>query len=57
MMAKNCGHHRDYFLDLIHKKGHADWFLDMNDAKKHNLANHFRVPELKIETNVNFKFK
>jgi ATP-dependent Clp protease protease subunit len=57
MMAKNCGHHKDYFLDLIHEKGHADWFLDSNEAKKHNLVNHVRVPELKIETRVNFKFK
>ena len=29
MMAKNCGHHEDYFLDIIHEKGgHADWFLE-----------------------------
>jgi len=57
MMAKNCGQHRDYFLELIHEKGHADWFLDANEAKKHNLANHLRMPEMKIETKVNFKFK
>ena len=23
MMAKNCGHHEDYFLDIIHEGGHA----------------------------------
>ena len=57
MMAKNCGHHRDYFLDIIHEKGHADWFLEADEAKKHNLANHLRIPEMKIETKVNFKFK
>jgi ATP-dependent Clp protease protease subunit len=57
MMAKNCGQPKEYFLDLIHEKGHADWFLDSNEAKKHKLANHLRVPELKIETKVNFKFK
>lgn len=57
MMAANCGQHEDYFLELIHEKGHADWFLDANEAKKHNLANHLRVPEMKIETKVNFKFK
>ena len=57
MMAKNCGHHRDYFLDIIHEKGHADWFLEADEAKKHNLANHLRIPEMKIETKGNFKFK
>jgi len=57
MMAENCGHHKDYFLDMIHEKGHADWFLDADEARKHNLANHLHIPEMKIETKVNFKFK
>ena len=57
MMAKNCGQRKNYFLDLIHEKGHADWFLDANEAHKHNLVNHLHVPEMKIETKVNFEFK
>ena len=57
MMAENCGHNKDYFLDMIHEKGHADWFLDADEAKKHNIANHLHVPEMTIETKVNFKFK
>jgi len=57
MMAENCGHHKDYFLDIVHEKGHADWFLTPDDCKKHNLANHLHVPELKIETKVKFDFK
>ena len=56
-MAKNCGHNEEYFLDIVHDKGHADWFIDADEAKKHNLANHLRVPEMKIEAKVNFKFK
>ena len=57
MMAKNCSQSRTYFLDIIHTKGHADWFLDAQEAKKHNLANHLRVPTLKIDVDVNFKFR
>jgi len=57
MMAKNCAQSKDYFLDRIHQKGHADWFLDSKEAKTHNLANHLRIPEMRIETKVNFKFK
>ena len=57
MMAENCGHHKDYFLEIVHEKGHADWFLTPDDCKKHNLANHLHVPELKIETKVKFEFK
>lgn len=57
MMATNCGHHEEYFLDIVHEKGHADWYLDANESKKHNLANKLHVPELKIETKVKFEFK
>tara|TARA_Y100000310_G_scaffold89607_1_gene86710 strand:- start:177 stop:782 length:606 start_codon:yes stop_codon:yes gene_type:complete len=57
MMAKNCGHHEDYFLDIIHEKGHADWFLESDECLKHNLANHLHVPQLKIEATVKFDFK
>ena len=57
MMAKNCGHHEEYFLDIVHDKGHADWYLDANECKKHNIATHLKVPELKIETKVQFTFK
>ncbi len=56
MMAQNCGHHDEYFLDIVHEKGHADWYLDANECKKHKIANHLRVPELKIETKVSFAF-
>jgi ATP-dependent protease ClpP protease subunit len=57
MMAENCGHNREYYLDIVHERGHADWFLEADECKKHNLANHLRVPELKIETRVKFDFK
>ena len=57
MMAQNCGHHDEYFLDIVHDKGHADWYLDANECKKHKIANHLHVPELKIETKVKFTFE
>ena len=57
MMAENCGHHKDYFLDIVHEKGHADWFLDPDQCLKHNLTNHMHVPTLKIEAKVTFSFK
>ena len=56
MMALNCGKHKDYFLEIVHEKGHADWFLDSDDALKHNLANHIGVPRLEIEVGVKFNF-
>ncbi len=48
MMSQNCGKKDDYFKKIVHKKGHADWFLDSGECKKHNVCNHIRVPELSI---------
>ena len=47
MMSENCGKPESYFTDLIHDKGHADWFLDAEEAKEHNIVQHLRVPNLK----------
>jgi ATP-dependent Clp endopeptidase proteolytic subunit ClpP len=57
MMAKNCGHEEDYFLDIVHDKSHADWFLDAKECKRHKLANKLRIPEMKIGVKVEFDFK
>ena len=57
MMAENCGHHKDYFLDIIHQKGHADWFLEVDEARKHNLVNHAHIPTLSIRAKIEFKFE
>jgi ATP-dependent Clp protease protease subunit len=53
MMARNCGKKDDYFLKIVHRKGHADWFLDADEAKKHKIANQLRVPKLSISVDVN----
>jgi hypothetical protein len=56
-VTENCGHHKDYFLDIVHDKGHADWFLEVDECKKHKLANHTHIPEMKISVKVSFDFK
>tara|TARA_Y100000310_G_scaffold107742_1_gene106169 strand:+ start:313 stop:918 length:606 start_codon:yes stop_codon:yes gene_type:complete len=57
MMATNCGHPEDYFLEIVHNRGHADWFLTAEECRHHNLANHLHIPVLKINVEVNFKFE
>ena len=52
MMARNCGKKDDYFLKIVDKKKHADWFLDADEAKKHGMANQIRVPRLSISVDV-----
>ena len=57
MMAQNCGHEDEYFLEKVHERGHADWFLDAKEAKKHKLANHLRIPTVFIDVSVKIKMK
>ena len=57
MMAQNCGKADNYFIKLMDKKKHADWYLDADEAKKHNLANHLRVPKLSIDISVGIGFE
>ena len=57
MMAQNCGQNKDYFLDIVHEKGHADWFLEYDECLKHNLANHTHIPDFNVTVNVNFGFQ
>lgn len=57
MMARNCGKKDDYFLKLVDKKNHADWFLDAEECKKHGLANQLRVPKLHITIDVKIDFE
>ena len=57
MMARNCGKKDDYFMKIADKKKHADWFLDAEEAKKHNLASHLRVPTVRISVDVSIEME
>ena len=57
MMARNCGKKDDYFMKIVDKKKHADWFLDAKEAKKHDMANHLRVPKIHIKVSVDIDFE
>ena len=57
MMAQNCGKKDDYFMKIVDKKKHADWFLDADEAKKHGMANQLRVPKLAIKVTVDIDFE
>ena len=57
MMARNCGKKDDYFMKIVDKKKHADWFLDAAEAKKHKLVNHLRIPKLNIKYDVTIEME
>lgn len=52
LMARNCGHPKDYFSKILHDKSHAEWYLTPKEAKKHNLINEIRVPEFNTKISV-----
>ena len=52
MMAKNIGKPKNYFTNIQHNKGHVDWFLTPQEAKKHSLVNHIGTPTLRVKLNV-----
>lgn len=54
MMARNCGKLSDYFLKMVHERGHADWYLDAQEAKGHNIANDLRIPTLTCKIDLNY---
>ena len=57
MMARNCAKKDDYFMKIVDKKKHADWFLDAAEAKKHGLANQLRLPKLSLEVSVDIELE
>lgn len=56
LMAKNCGKEEDYFMKIIHDRGHAEWYIDADEAVKHGLANHKKVPRFNIDINATMSF-
>ncbi len=57
MMARNCGKKDDYFKKKVFNKKHADWFMDAEEAKRHGLVNHLRMPKLKIKIDAEIDFE
>ncbi len=56
MLSKHIGKKEDYFLDIIHQKGHAEWYVTSKEAKKHNLCTQIGVPEFRVEVGLEYKF-
>ena len=57
LLADRCGQEPDYFLDQVHNKKHADWFLSAKQAKRHRLVDHVRLPRLSVSVKVNYGLK
>ncbi|HHZ95194.1 MAG TPA: hypothetical protein EYN67_06490 [Flavobacteriales bacterium] len=54
-MAENCGKSKNYFLTQIHERGHADWYLEADEALEHNLTTTIGVPSVEVSVTVDMK--
>lgn len=56
LMAKNCGKKENYFIELVHEKRHADWYLSPQECIQHNVANVIGTPGFEVNFKMDFKF-
>lgn len=54
ILADRCNQDPEYFLELVHEKNHADWFLTASQAKKHNLVDNVKIPKMDITLSVDW---
>jgi len=52
MIAVNIGKPKAYIVDIVHSKGHADWYLSPEDALEHGLINKIGIPNLNVKATV-----
>jgi ATP-dependent Clp protease protease subunit len=55
-LATHCQKSKEYLLNLLHDKAHADWYLDAKAAKKYGVCDHIKVPSFEMNINVEYKF-
>lgn len=56
LLSENCGQKPNYFLEHLHHRGHADWYLTPKEAKRHKLCTDISVPELRVTVSVTYSF-
>jgi len=55
-MALNCGHDKNYFMDQLFKKHHAEWYLTAKEAKKQNVINIIGSPSFSVDIGTTIEF-
>lgn len=57
IMSQNLGKEDNYLLKLIDEHKQAEWYLDADEMKKHNIINHIRIPSFKVKITVSSLFE
>lgn len=56
-MSLNIGKGKNYLSDIVHKKGHTDWFLNSKEALSHGIINKIKIPEFKVKIKTELLFE
>ena len=56
ILDENCQKPSGYFVDQVHHRGHADWYLTPQDALEHNLVNPVKIPTLQVNLSTTYEF-
>lgn len=54
-LAEKCGYEKKFFLNQIHERGHADWYLTPKEIIKYKLADKIACPNLVVEASVKMR--
>lgn len=54
-LAERIGKSKRYFLDIMDEKKHTDWVLTADEAKRHGLATHIGIPELRTTVSISME--
>jgi len=57
-LNKRCGKKKGYFEKEFQKlKGAPDWYLTPQEAKKHNIINHVKIPAITVNIGFSYTFE
>lgn len=54
MFDRNCDQPKGFFKELVHDRGHADWYIDAKEAIKLNLATKIGIPALNVSVKMDY---
>ena len=55
ILDQHCDQELGYFLEMVHQKKHADWYLSAAAAKKQRIVDHIKIPTMEIKLSANWK--
>jgi len=55
MFDRNCDQPKGFFKDIVHEKGHADWYINAKEALGFNLATKIGIPSFDINVKMEYR--